>query len=342
MPGLHPIETAPRDASGSNFESLRLMVFARLSTATRQRIGLPSPDTMYDGGAHHVVEFPPLPEAGGAVLQHGVDMVDAARFCAAPVRSLETFAKRLVTDVHWLWRRRARIARRVEEVRKAAEAGIRVADPWATRVELGRILVDSRSIGRADEPTLRVEYLGNDDALRRGRLYATVAGHDIVTAATVMRAAFVHRRRGRQSELLQKLGADGWIDTSAAAIAHAAPEGQAAVLLRLSRDLETLVAVPSADGVRHATLFWRDGVIRAEGNTGRGLSRLWQVVDQRGAMARKKAARRQLSMDHLLDLASRGHGRPAQDGHCPARLAGQSLVSTSIGAIWPEPGEEAD
>ena len=337
VPGLHPIETTPRDAHGSNMESLRLCVFNWGGSSSCRNFGLPTPASVALGGVRHVIEFPPLAELGGAVLQYDVDTIDAARFCSAPNRSLEKFCKIVVRDTQRLWRHRVKIARRVEQVRRAAEEGIGLADHYGGRADLGRILIDPRSSWLGNVPTLRIEYLGNDDALRRGTLHEVVDSHDPAAAQSMMRAALVHRQRGRKLDDLRQFGADGRIDASAAAVARAAPEGAAAILLRLSRELETLVTVPSPGGVRHATLFWRDGVIRAEELTGDGLARLWQVSDQPSAMVRDDAARSQTSMTPFLDLAPRAEGF-LTDGHrMPAPADGPWLVNTEIGEIWPEP-----
>ena len=212
--GLHPIETVPRDATGPTFESLRLIMGSSASDGTRRHIGLPSPSTISDAGVRHVIEFPALAEAGGAVLQFDAELVDAARFCSASRRALERFAKSANQDLQWLWRRRKHIARRVEDVRGAAAAGLLMADRYLTSAEVGRICIDARSIGQAPEPTLRVEYLGLDDALRRGKLFEMVLGHDKVEPAALMRGPMIHRWRWGRLDRLKDAGR-GWPDRRA-------------------------------------------------------------------------------------------------------------------------------
>ena len=333
-PGLHPIETTPRDATGATFESLRLSIASWSSATSASSFGRPLPGTMCDGRVRHVIDFPPLSELGGAVLQYDSDMIDAARFCSATVSSIEKFCKIFVKDAQWLWRHRARIAGRVEEVRAAAEAGIRATDPYGTAAVLGRIIIDGRSVRKGPMPTIRVEYSGYDDSLRRGRPFDVVAGYDIASAASMRRIPLVNMFRGTRIFRLNQRGADGRIDARAAAIAGAALEGDAAILRRLARNLETDLVIPSDDGDLHATLFWRDGVIRAEESDGGGLERLWRAVDWHGVRERWAHDQMVLPMELLAESGRAAERLPVVDGVRPDQSLGLSLVNTTTGAIW--------
>lgn len=334
LPGLHPIETVPRDATGPTFESLRLMMGSWASDGTRRHIGLPSPATISDAGVRHVIEFAPLPEAGGAVLQFEADLVHAARFCSASHRALERFAMTANKDLQWLWRRRKQIARRVEEVRGAADAGILLADRYLTRAVVGRICIDARSIGQAPEPTLRVEYHGLDDALRRGKLSETVPGHDKVEAATMMRAPMIHRWRWGRLDRLRTQCADGLIDARAAALLDSLIDRGKDVLLRLSRDLETVVAVPGAEGLTHVRMLWIDGVIRAEPVDVGGLASAWAMNDQCSLAESRIEAQMHLPIADPVAMASKGAARRASG---VAEATGLWLVNTVEGRIWADP-----
>lgn len=63
---------------------------------------------------------------------------------------------------------------------------------------------------------------------------------------------------------MRALGADGEIDSFAAAVVRYAPEGQAKVLARLAIDYDTVVLFDTPLGPVYATLYWRDGCIEAE------------------------------------------------------------------------------
>lgn len=335
--GLHHIEATPTDVGGQTFESFRLYVLNWASSSNASHLGLPSPATIADGRVRQVIEFPPLAEAGGAVLQYDADMVDAARFCAAPARSLERFCKVVIKDLQWLWRWRAKVARRVEEVRAAAVAGIALADHYGRRAVVGRICVDGRSLARPEGLTLRVEYLGLDDSLRRGRLFETVAGHDVVDGATMMRGPLINRWRTGVAARLHDLGADGWIEPRAAAVACAAGEGQRAVLARLGRDLETVVTIRSPQGEQDVTLYWSDGVVRADEPAAGGLARLWNAVDQQALIERMAAEGALLPMERLLGMPSPGWGMVGTDHPAAVAPSGLSLMNTASGMVWAEP-----
>lgn len=323
VPGLHLVEATPRDAHGDNFESLRLMVYNRGSSSSCRHIGLPSPAFIGDGGVQYLIEFPPFMEAGGAVLTYRAEDIDAARFCAAPLLSLEKVADAMVKGTQWLWRRRNIIGNLVQEARQAAVAGIKVAYGGGCTVALDRICIDARTIAEAEGPTLRLEYLGYDDALRRGRLLV-VARKDEFAGGVMLRAPRMHARRKAQIEQLRKLRADGWIDELAAAIARAAPEGQAAVLLRLSRDLETPVAIPTAYGPFHATLYWRDGVIRADANN--------PTADLVGNTLSDVA-----DLPFAYDCAFEREAKSRVCDPSDCLQAAVLLVNTATGAIWTGP-----
>lgn len=341
LPGLYPAELVRRDAYGPNLETLRSTMYASSSRTTSERIGFPSPSLIGDrGSVRHLLEFPPLAEAGGAVLQFDVERIDAARFCAAPMLQLERFASSLLKGAHWLWRRRAAIGQRVGEARRAARSGLAAEGRRAWSADVARICVDARSVGRPGEPALVVEYMGLDDALRRGRIVESVPAETDLRSMTLMRAPALNARRRRELGELERMGADGRISPTAAAVARAAPEGECAVLERLARSLETMVTVPDAGGPFFATLFWKEGVIHAEAATARELT-LWR--DPGDLPPRPTAvfsgSKRSDEAEPLPKERSRrcseavSRGSVIETGDDP----GTFLVNTATGTMWPEP-----
>lgn len=342
VPGLHPAETVPRDARGANLESLRLMVGSRSSSSSAERFGLPTPALIGVGGAvRHLIELAPLPELAGAVLQFGFDEFDAARFCAAPTLSLERFANRIVKAAQWLWRHRVAIAKRVEAARRAAEAGIDAARRCIGSPVLERVCIEGSSVGRPGGPDLILRYLGLDDALRLGALVDVVPGQSDLEGAALLAAPLAQGRRAIHRQQLWAYGADGRIDRDAAAVAGIAPEGTAAVLQRLSSSLETVVVLPTPSGGRHVTLFWREGVIRAEATRADGLT-LWEgEVDAGDGF---DAGPTDETTSNVLELGYVEHWAIVGEERLPGRRLRQRLkdatafVNTATGAIWTDPG----
>ncbi|MBA2933888.1 hypothetical protein HZF05_07215 [Sphingomonas sp. CGMCC 1.13654] len=343
LQGLHPIQTVPRDAHGFNLSFLRGFIYSGASSSSAKNLGLPLPVQIGDRGMiRHLLDFPPHPELGGAILRCDLEDIDAARFCSAPGLSIERFAKTIVKSAQWVWRHRARIASRVEATRKAAQLGIAAARRAGASVVIAGICIDARSIGQSKEPTLNIDYHGLDEALRPGRLTDVVRGDEPVENLRLYRAPVVNACRRVLKSRLSIFEADGLIDDTAAAIVRGAPEGEAAVLHRLSRDLETVVRLPGTIGSAYFNLFWREGVIRAEPATAEGLT-LWQGVTEHGrddkrAEALLKVVRMSVGDDESAfgntDIAG------AEDRLLPS--AGILLVNTASGIIWREPVNEEE
>lgn len=261
-PGLHPMETVSMAAHGPNLERLTASILRKTKKLACRRLGGPIPVHIVGSDSRHVVQFAPLPEAGGAVLQRGAWDSGAERFCAALPWQIEQMAKSIVEDMRVLWNRRAEIGERVEEVRNAAEAGIRAEAGLAERASVKAIALDLH-LQREHAVCLYIEYEALDEALRPGTVLDFFPAGDVVRGGLLSPPHDVVARAGVR-ERLEAVGAQGWIDEIAHGVASASSEGAAAVLARLSNAYETLVILPTATGPMYATLFWRDGVIKAE------------------------------------------------------------------------------
>ena len=121
-PGLHPIKSVPHDPGGANLAFLRSEI-SRLSRGRPfQVVGLPSPTGGAGAGRPDILRYPPLTAAGGVVLQGLTSRTGAPRFRSALAGQITDLAQSFVDDMRVLWRRRAEIGARVDEVRRAAEA----------------------------------------------------------------------------------------------------------------------------------------------------------------------------------------------------------------------------
>lgn len=264
-PGLHPLETTSPAAGGRNLELLHRLIAKKTANLACRRIGLPQPSQITDADSRHLLHFPPFEGAAGVVLQRWATETGAARFRAAPRKTIERFADSIVKDMRALWKNRAAVGARVEEVRQAALAGIATAEGRGREVGIDKICVDMRLHREGDTRfCLYLEYAGCDEALRQGRILEFVPGRDDLDERGLWRRPCTHDWRLRDLAELQAMGANGRIESIAAEVARLAPEGVPAVLARLARDLETQVVVETNAAPIYATLYWRDGRIESE------------------------------------------------------------------------------
>lgn len=260
-PGLWPMEATRRDAHGPNFDLLRRLIAKGARRLACKKLGLPSPHFIVESDARDLLQFPPLAEAGGVTLQRWAAGTGAERFCAAMPDQVAAMAESVVRDMRALWRRRRDVARQAAIVRRAAET-CAAAHPEAG-LRLTKVCIDMEHQAEDERLCFYLEYDGPDEALRRGAVLDFVPG-DRVEEGMVLRAPRGVAFRGEDIAKLRKAGASGWIDEVSAAIVEAAPEGSAATLARLATEYQTLVTIPTARDPLFATLYWRDGVIRAE------------------------------------------------------------------------------
>lgn len=256
--GLFPLEMVRRDAHGPNLELLRDTISRAVRGKPWQRIGLPSSAFIVDADARHLLKFPPFQDAGGVVLQRPADGTGACRFGAATPQQIDAFAASIVADMKTLWKRRKVVAAQVAVTRRIARA--KIPDD-AVGVAVHAVTIDFEHQRKAERFSFHVKFDGIDEAHRPG-----IVLDYIPAIAEGRHHTAPHGINGRRAErdALRALGADGEIDTLAEAVVIHAPEGPKAVLARLAAHLETDVAFTTDTGPVYATLFWRDGCIKAE------------------------------------------------------------------------------
>lgn len=262
-PGLHPIETMRRDAHGPNLDRLRELIARKTRRLACRGLGLPSPSSIATNEMRHNLQFAPCPEAGGVSLQRSAADSGADRFCAATAKQLDAFATSIVSDMRKLWTHRKAIGARVEAVRAAAEAQFAAEHGKDGPVQLRTITVDLSAETFESPVCLYLEIEALDEALRPGTVLDFIPGGNGVDEPWFrIRDHFAFRTE--HAAELAAMGATGWIDDLAAAVAAAAPGGQAAVLKRLAHELEARVVLPTPKGDIYATLYWQNGFIAAE------------------------------------------------------------------------------
>lgn len=257
-PGLFPLEMVRRDAHGPNLVLLRDTISRAVRGKPWQRIGLPSPAFIVESDARHLLKFPPFQEAGGVVLQRWASETGASRFGAATPEQIDAFATSIVADMETLWKRRKAVAAQVALTRRIAHA--KISDD-AVGVAVHAVAIDFEHQRKDDQLSFYVEFDGIDEAHRPGIVL------DFVPAgAKGSHHPVPHGINGRRAErdTLRAFGSDGEIDPLAEAVVMHAPEGPSAVLARLGTTFETDVAFTTDAGPVYATLFWRDGCVKAE------------------------------------------------------------------------------
>lgn len=253
-PGLHPARECARDIGGGNLDLL--LGHIRRMTAGRPwaAIGLPTPVLIENHGFDHLLQWPPFKAAGGAVLQHGAQLVTLGAFRSRPPTAIHRLAADLATAMEILWEKRRAVGRRVSEARAAgttiaAESGF----------PLAAVAIDPSAQAYDAEYEVVLQFDAWTSACRRGLVGSTVAADEKASHHIGPCFPVTDARVG----WLRARGADGEIDGIARAIAEAAPEGASAVLARLAIYHHTRVTLPARSGLMHATLEWHRGRIRA-------------------------------------------------------------------------------
>ena len=342
-PGLHPVEITRRDAHGPNLERLRTLIGRKTRKLACRRLGLPSASSVTNNEMRHNLQFAPCAEAGGVVLQRRASETGADRFCAATPKQLAPFADSIVRDMRELWTHRKAIGERVDAVRRASEAHILAEHGTDAPVAITAIAVELWGETGGEPISLYVEMDSIDEALRPGKVLEYVPARDPLEGAW-FRFCDHWSWRTRDIAELAALGATGRISDLAAGVAAAAPDGQATVLARLARDIETQVLLPTASGDVYATLYWQNGYIEAEVSLPGRLetyTRKIEVRDTLPATMLVAAIGRPLGdvVGLPFDLRT-----PIQD--VEERNGGwlrfgvdhvHSLVNCGTGEIWPEP-----
>lgn len=342
-PGLHPVEMTRQDAHGPNLERLRDLIERKTRKLACRRLGLPTASWIANNEMRHHLQFPPCAEAGGVILQRRASDTGADRFCAATPKQLRAFADSIVTDMRELWTHRAAIGARVDAVRRAAEARILADHGPDAPVTIATIAVDLLG-DPGDQPvSLYVEMDAIGEALRPGKVLEYVPAHDDLDPQW-FRFCDQHAWRTKSIAELAALGATGRISDLAAGVAAAAPEGRAAVLDRLAREIETQVVIPTGGGDMYATLFWRDGHIEAEVSLPGQLETYSNKIELRATLPDTVlAAVADRPMCDVVELPFR-LSTPVDEvdvcsgGWLKFKLDYRhSLVNLDTGAIWPDP-----
>ena len=259
-PGLFPMEIVRHDAYGRNLELLREFISKWVQGRPWQCIGLPSPSNISDYGPVNLLAFPPFHDAGGVVLQREVNSTGAACFAAAMPEDIKFLALSIANDMRAMWHRRQDIADQARAVRRIAESNI---SNDAVGVALHAITIDLHRQHTDKHFGFYVHYDAIDDAFRPGVVRNFMpAPFEGVYPNQGATHEIVGRREAR--DVVRALGADGEIDSFAAAVVRYAPEGQADVLARLAIDYDTVVQFVTPLGPVYATLYWRDGCIETE------------------------------------------------------------------------------
>ncbi|WP_242121930.1 hypothetical protein [Sphingomonas lacusdianchii] len=345
-PGLHPMESTRRDAHGPNLELLRRLITRKTRRLACRRIGLPSAKTIVDTDERTMLQFPPFAEAGGMVLQRRTCDTGAPRFCSATTRQIEAFATSIVEDMRALWTRRAEIGERAMLVRRSAEAGILAECGPEADIAVSCISIELGMQREDRDPSVYIEYDCLDEALRRGTVIDYLPGRNEATPRNLRRIPRVHRERTAELEELRSAGAAGRIDDVAAAIASAAPGGLVAVLAKLSENYDAFVTIPTSGAPLYATLYWRDGVIKAEADCRDRLDYCRERLELRNVQLPdtvvETLAGRWVSETAELpfDLTCRITGGRENDASIVLDLdVGTSLVNCTEGRIWPQPAD---
>lgn len=347
-PGLHPLETTSPAAGGRNLELLHRLIAAKTAKLACRRIGLPRPSHITDADSRHLLHFPPFDGANGVVLQRWATETGAARFRAAPRKVIEEFATSLVKDMRALWKNRAAVGARVEEVRRAALAGIAQADGSGRDLGIDKICIDMQH-HREDDTRfcLYLEYAGCDEALRPGRILDFVPGRDELDERGLRSRPRTHEWRMQDLAELQAMGSNGRIERIAAEIARLASEGAPAVLKRLASELETQIVIATEAAPIYTTLFWRDGRIEAEISQANVFEIWGGAVEVNPAVRTGRTEEAFVEGDRIGDFAALPVGRntPVTDvsdlTKGGARLKFERtylLVNVDTGDIRPEPG----
>lgn len=275
-PGLHGILDLPSRPGGSNLALLLRYIDELSRNLACRAIGMP---TLVDrhSGRHpdHRLQFPPLVEAGGVILQRNVDFTSwGSFFCAFSDVMVRELAEEIVEDMRELWHRASSFMTQIRVARAAAE----VAASRLSEVRVHAVTLElSPQLRNGDQ--VAIEFDAWDHAFRRGLVVQGFSSR--------------HGRaksfdcgpldRATEVEALHALGADGRIGGIARAIVDAAPQGATAVLIELAEQFETFVTLATSTRPLHLRLHWRDGEVIAETRGGNGID----VSDKRVTLHRR-------------------------------------------------------
>ncbi|WP_394654039.1 hypothetical protein [uncultured Sphingomonas sp.] len=259
-PGLFPLEVTSRHAEGRNLELLRGHIRRMTARLACRRIGLPSPHHIVDNDSRPLLQFPPLAEAGGVVLQRFAYDLSAPRFRSATKEQVRDFAVDIVKDMRALWKKRKQVAARVEQLRTLLEQQIAnmPGEPSIRSID-----IDMSRQRTDDKFDLYVEYDAIDEAMRPGLVLDFVPAHNDLDPRWA-RTPYGVWGRMKERERLNRAGADGEIDPIAFDLLKVASEGATTVLTRLADCYETLTIVTTAVGPLYCTFYWQDGCIRVD------------------------------------------------------------------------------
>jgi hypothetical protein len=256
----------------------------------------------------------------------------------SPAHILE-LAKSIVADMRVMWTRRGDIAARAGFVRSLVEPA---AAEHGAEVQL--IAIDLRMQHNDANLDMYVHYLALDEAMRPGPVLDFIPCRDHITPEFYSAPIGVVYRR-EDIEVLRNLGADGWIDDMAAAIAAAAPDGAASVFAQLATSYEATVVLPTDAAPLFATLYWRDGLIRAEMSMADGLDFCRGQLDVPGLMLPDHMQGQLVPPRKVDDLAKLPfecpctviHAEPRDKGARLELELGKRLIELSSGRIWDDP-----
>lgn len=342
--GLFPLQATRRDAHGPNLDLLRSLIRKKTRKLACRRLGLPSPKTIVDSDERTTLQFPPLPEAGGIVLQFRTGSSGAPRFCSATKAQLETFSDTIVQDMRALWKRRAAIGRHADLVRRAAEGGILAECGPDADIKVTNVALELTSQREDEVPSVYVEYECLDECLRLGTAIDYLPTRNEPIPANLRNRPRTERQRRADLDELMSAGATGRIDEMAAAIISAAPEGPASVLAILQNGHEAFVTIPTSVAPLFATLYWRNGTIVAEADCRGRLDYCRERLELRGVELPETIvdtiAGRPLSQ--IADLPFACESRVDRVGEHDEALVLHLAVDTLLvncveRRIWPEP-----
>jgi hypothetical protein len=159
------------------------------------------------------------------------------------------------------WARRAEIAAAASKVRTHAEAVI--DDVGVEGFGVRRICIDMEVQRDTSPLAFYVEYDAIDEAMRPGVVLDYLIS-DQPDAPFIRRVPYGLGHRHEDRAALRAKGADGSIDAVALAVMRASPESEQVILTRLASSYETLVTFMTERGPLYATLYWREGCVKAE------------------------------------------------------------------------------
>lgn len=261
-PGLHAFETVPRGAQGANFDRLKSLIARKTRNLACRVLGAPMAVEVREKEPRPLIRFGPLAAASNVVLERSADDVGSDAFCAALPIQIEKFADSIVADMRFLWKHRTEIGARVDNLRLSAQAGIR-AEPGLEQHARVRAIVIDLNMQHQNPVGLFIEYEALDDALRDGTILDFVPGRIDLSSQVWSPPHRISGRVGMRGRLAE-VGATGWIDGMAEAIARSIPGGVAGLLSPLATAYETTVFMKGKVSPIPVSMFWDEGSIGAE------------------------------------------------------------------------------